>query len=528
MDRLDGLLRQLLSTETHISNNGHYRHVALRLLRRLSHGSRGSLELRYLLDDLLASSPQPMQGGTLHDDIKQLAELLSSISIPLIRNPPKAKRHLSADPEEKDVRGEPPKRTKRALEDAQMLYNYLIPLPKPVSSAAGVPSPATPSIKSLLAKPGDSTDPSIPESDEIPTLPHLFARLKTLIPLRGRFITRARELERLCNVPLPTTDDTLATLTELGDTIAELCAPVRDAEARALKDNIAASRQYRSLGDPLLQESIATSLRQASGLIEHMHRDMKQFSLGLTTVSHSEEELADSVRAEGMKRERAAIEDLLDGEGGSALSRTSDWQQSRTGDAALSRTSVAAALFDALFSSEPVTMTAEDHSMPSSDVLPPILYLARRHLFLMQNWLQAIVVLATLSTLVAAQTVARDWSKRVWTLLAEELESGNQDSPLRLASIADEVIRADGQQLSEDRVAKIRTNVERMVRLDDPVYMLLSRRLRDGLVAAQMDVRCTYPRVSDCAFACADTRGLQARPQDARLGMRMLADPSMR
>ena len=485
------LLRQLLSEEAHTLSIQHYRHVALRLLRRLSRGTRGSLELRYLLDDLLAGTPPTGQGGTLHDDIRQLGELLSSISIPLIANPPKAKRHLSADPEEKDGHGGHPKRTKRALEDVQMLYNYLIPLPAPVSSAAGVPSPAAPSIKSLLAKPGRSAEPNIPGSDSIPTLQHLFARLKTLIPIRGRFIARARELERLCSIPSPTTDDTLAALGELGDTIAELCAPVRDAEAQALKDTIAASRQYRSLGSPLVQESINASLRQTGRMVEHMHRDMKQFSLGLTTVSHSEEELGASVRAEGMKRERAAIGDLLDAQGGSALSRTSDWQRSRTGEATISRTSVLAALIDALFSSAPVNIRVEGHSTPSSNVLPPILYSAHRHLLIIQNWLQAIVILATLSTLVTAQTAARDWTERVWTLLAEELESGSQESPLRLASIADEVIRASGQHLAADRVAKIRMDVARMVRLDDPVYKLLSRRLRDGLVAAQVDTEAT-------------------------------------
>ena len=94
---------------------------------------------------------------------------------------------------------------------------------------------------------------------------------------------------------------------------------------------------------------------------------------------------------------------------------------------------------------------------------------------------------------------ASDFISRVWTLLQTEIEvndpvqlrsleqAANDDyTPTKLVNLADEVVNArriasPDQPLSTDEETRLRAAVERTLRVSDPVYLLLKRRLLDAL-----------------------------------------------
>jgi len=113
--------------------------------------------------------------------------------------------------------------------------------------------------------------------------------------------------------------------------------------------------------------------------------------------------------------------------------------------------------------------------------------------------LQAITTLATLATLVASPAIGRSQtpsspaillSDRVWILLEAAVEEDDHaPDRVKLDNIADEVIKALAvaakvDTLPLEKEKEMRNTIDRMVRLEDPVYRLLSRRLLQAFTDA--------------------------------------------
>lgn len=453
MERLNELLRAYgRSAEAEVRAT----RAAVRLLRRLENGTKGNLELRYLLEDLverLASREQTQ----LVSDIRKFATVLQSIQIPLKPN----KRRL--EEVEADARR---KRRKRDLQDAQLLYNYLIPLPVPQQGQKRS------TVASLLNQP-----PSPNRSDPSPepaSLPALYGIIQSLVPERGKFVDVKARLADGCRKPQASLAESIEILYDLVQLAAKLCAPARDAQARDLMAQVEACREHAARGtdEALLREKWEEAKRATARLLQSMQRDMQLFELGLTAACNSEEELLRTVKAEAMKREMEAVKTS---DGQEALSEAAAWVRACLGDAAkLDRQNLRTALIEALFRPSPVTIGRDS---AEQKVIPPIFALAMEHLFLLQNRLQAAVVLATLAILVPLTSSGGEWAERVHTLLLSEIDPvAGTTEILKLGNVADEIIRA--VRPGAEQEIKLRASVERMVSLGDPVYKLLSSRLR--------------------------------------------------
>ncbi|KAH8828022.1 hypothetical protein DL96DRAFT_1815319 [Flagelloscypha sp. PMI_526] len=112
-----------------------------------------------------------------------------------------------------------------------------------------------------------------------------------------------------------------------------------------------------------------------------------------------------------------------------------------------------------------------------------------------QNWLQALVIAAALRVLTRLPSGAKfesgqpgiDFMSRVWTLLCLEIEVEDPtgEEGTKIAHLADEVVRArrfvnisePSSSLTAEEEKSLRASVERTLRVDDPVFVLLQNRL---------------------------------------------------
>lgn len=147
------------------------------------------------------------------------------------------------------------------------------------------------------------------------------------------------------------------------------------------------------------------------------------------------------------------------------------------------------------------------------NVLPPQLLFSGPALLQLQNRIQALTIAASLGSLVPTPhpaansplsrsqtdefTSPANWSftERIWTLLESEI-SANGDGPseTRIINLADEVVMARvsalppgvttlGNHLEQG----LRSTVDRILRTDDPVFILLQKRLLAAFSAALLN-----------------------------------------
>lgn len=429
--------------------------IAVRLVRCLKIGTRGKLELRYLLEDLDDSLAVRTQ-TQLVSDIRAASGALSKSEIPL-----KAHKRRIDELEANDRQ----KRQRRDLQDAQLLYDFLVPLPLPLN-----PQKRT-TVASLLDQPASTVPFALPA--EV-TLTTLFALLEPMIPERGSFVAKKQKLSQLCQSPQESLGDSIEALHDLVQVAAQLCAPVRDAEAKAVVESVETCRELaaRQMEPTSLESKLQGAMSAAAILLQNMQRDMKLFNLGLTVAANSDQELEGMVKQEAMKREKEAIAPA-------ETMSVENWIKERLRrPEPFSREAVKAALIESLFHATPVTV---DNSSAGDNRLPPIFSLAVRHLFLLQNRLQACIMLATLNTIVPV-TASANWAERVHTVLTSQIVAdGTSDSSLKLANVADEIVRA--AKPDKEQEVKLRASVDRMINSEDPVYKLLSERLKASLIA---------------------------------------------
>lgn len=144
----------------------------------------------------------------------------------------------------------------------------------------------------------------------------------------------------------------------------------------------------------------------------------------------------------------------------------------------------------------PPSPSAQSNS-PDGNSLPPPMFFSATSLLLLQNYLQALVIAASLQSLVrlphrpvVADSTAHssgDFSARIWTLLKTEVEGKQDADSIKVINLADEVVRVRrscGGAVDADEETKLRAAVDRTLQFRDPVFQLLQRRLIRGIAEA--------------------------------------------
>ncbi|KAG6845880.1 hypothetical protein H0H87_000686 [Tephrocybe sp. NHM501043] len=286
--------------------------------------------------------------------------------------------------------------------------------------------------------------------------------------------------------PLPPTSSplhsTLALLNDVLHALRQRCAPVRDPDIDAILASLASPPPQTSPAAPSenpLAGLITTTFRDTISLADVLKRDLTNTLLG----AMSEAQLADVIRQQARTRERELVLDPA--MWGSEANTTDQWRSWIADDGAV----WTSRLLRALASSTPVTCHPDD---PHPNSLPPQLFFTHPTLLHLQNYLQALVVAASLKSLVRlpdpSQPGPQDFMPRVWALLKSEIDRDEHAHAVdpdatKLVNLADEVVRA--RRLfsappalpGADEDKDLRAAVERTLRLQDPVFALLQGRL---------------------------------------------------
>ena len=290
--------------------------------------------------------------------------------------------------------------------------------------------------------------------------------------------------------PLPPTSSplhsTLSLLKELLIALRQRCAPVRDETV----DNLLSSLAQPS--SPLPQFIIDT-IRAVIALADQMKSDLNTFVIGSMTDSQLRNLLSNDVKS----REKDLVfriwgtKDLVQHSWHVWLDNSLDTPH---------RNTWISTLIQALFSDKPVSCrlpTSTPSETTQSFELPPQLFFSVPLLLDLQNHLQAIVIAAALRSLARLPSSApphssSDFMNRIWTLLKSEINtSGNSidydyTERTKIINLADEVVRATelsftSGKLNTNEEQTLRSAVERTLRPNDPVFLLLKKRLMDSL-----------------------------------------------
>ena len=182
---------------------------------------------------------------------------------------------------------------------------------------------------------------------------------------------------------------------------------------------------------------------------------------------------------------------------------------------------------------EPVA--APNQAPEPPNVLPPQFLFSGPALFHLQNHIQALTIAASLRSLVPVPRLAtnspslsqsrtnnlaspagRAFTERVWALLEPEIGATNdRPSETKIINFADEVVMAHSSSLPpgvttlDQQVEKrLRNTVDRILRTDDPVFILLRKRLLAALSIALLG--------PPAAQECASVRMQSGRPRPQR------------
>ena len=255
-------------------------------------------------------------------------------------------------------------------------------------------------------------------------------------------------------------------------------------------DNLLASLAQPS--SPLPQFVIDT-IRAVIALADQMKSDLNTFVIGSMTDSQLRNLLSNDVKS----RERDLVlriwgtKDLVQHSWRTWLDNSLDAPH---GNRWIST------LIQALFSDKPVSCrlpTSTPSETTQSFELPPQLFFSVPLLLDVQNHLQAIVIAAALRSLARLPSSApshpsSDFMNRIWTLLKSEINtSGNSmdydyTERTKIINLADEVVRVTelsftSGKLNTNEEQTLRSAVERTLRPNDPVFLLLKKRLMGSL-----------------------------------------------
>ena len=311
----------------------------------------------------------------------------------------------------------------------------------------------------------------------------------------------------------PTSSPLNSALMHLREVLASLrerCAPVRDSEIEALQQPLADPPARLTALAALVAQTVRSILRFS----EIMKDDLSQFFLGNMT----EQQLRSIVAKQAKTTERELVTDIW--HQGIIIQGWISWLDKFQPPAHLYSISASPCylwivrVVQALGSSSPVACplpsrttqisptTYSGHNShentekptPIANTLPAVFFFSAPTLLKIQNYLQALVIAASLRILTRLPAPTRSGSdppnsdsfmSRVWILLRAEIAGEPGASDTKLINLADEVVRARTQpatvtasgSLTKEDEATLRAAVDHTLRPEDPVYKLLQRRL---------------------------------------------------
>ena len=289
------------------------------------------------------------------------------------------------------------------------------------------------------------------------------------------------------------------------------CAPFRDGEIdRQLEKLETLPPRLSHVGGRVsaIATLITHSLEALMTIIDYMKSDLHDFVFG----SMNEEQLGVLVMREAKLHERAVVIQLWSPSNQPKDSRRGvdaiqdAWRSwcKQTGGDVPEEHKWKLRLLQALFAAHPVSCTPPFQVMHNGDTtliakneLPPQLFFSSASLYRLQDYLQAVIIAATLRSLIrlllpapssSTQASVHDFMQRVWTLLEAEfvpVPRAADDNLLKLINLEDELVRASKLvvgTLDSTEEQRLRRTVRRTLRPSDPVFSLLQRRLMDALL----------------------------------------------
>jgi len=290
------------------------------------------------------------------------------------------------------------------------------------------------------------------------------------------------------------------------------CAPFRDGEIdRQLEKLETLPPRLSHVGGRVsaIATLITHSLEALMTIIDYMKSDLHDFVLG----SMNEEQLGVLVMREAKLRERAVVIELWfpsnqleDSRRGMDTIQDAwrSWCKKAGGDVPEEHR-WKSRLLQALFAAHPVSCTpplqvmhnGDDTTLIAKNELPPQLFFSSASLYRLQDYLQAVIIAATLRSLIrlllpapssSTQASVHDFMQRVWALLEAEfvpVPRAADDNPLKLINLEDELVRTSKLvvgTLDSTEEQRLRRTVRRTLKPSDPVFSLLQKRLMDALL----------------------------------------------
>lgn len=338
-------------------------------------------------------------------------------------------------------------------------------------------------------------------------------------------------------------------LRELLVCLRSRCAPIHDARIDTLIKKLDDLPPLASMSE--VARLVVDTVRSILELSELMKEDLSQFVIG----SMSEKQLRAVLMSQAATQEREVVFSLWRPERIRELWMSWLGSQSLTSsapDGGQERPWVHR-LLQALGLGIAVSCPLPTKPMPGSDeeagtppppanLLPPPLFFVFPTLLYMQNYLQALVIAATLRSLVRLPAHQLETSEdpeqqsfvsRIWILLRAEVDGQPGSGDTKLVNLADEVIRirrrfsSSGEAVDADEETKLRAAVDRTLQPNDPVFALLYKRLLNAV--AERLARPTplsSPRSSTAHLPERLRTGRARSPQRLRLGLRLDRDPA--
>ncbi|TBU36491.1 hypothetical protein BD309DRAFT_878291 [Dichomitus squalens] len=303
-------------------------------------------------------------------------------------------------------------------------------------------------------------------------------------------------------------------LREILVALRERASPARDAYVDGLIQALDEPNQLATTEE--LARLVADTARSILQLTEWMKDDLSQFMVG----SVEEKDLKAMITQQAMLREKSLILQLW-APGRIELSwkawlgglDTSVYPGAETVQPPHHRW--AYRLVQALATNAPITCplptiripgtdSPEQHAGESEDVespqniLPPPFFVTTPALLTAQNYLQALVIAASLRSLVRLPASSlpassgdnpASFTERIWTLLRSSVDEEPGTENTKVVNLADEVVRVrrvcadDAHPCGPEEEARLRAAVDRTLQPRDPVFLLLQKRLMQALAA---------------------------------------------
>ncbi|EIW83164.1 hypothetical protein CONPUDRAFT_121615 [Coniophora puteana RWD-64-598 SS2] len=313
--------------------------------------------------------------------------------------------------------------------------------------------------------------------------------------------------------PLPPTSSPLiSALGQLRDILhglLERCAPARDQDIHSLINALDFHSSQVSRTE--LASLVANTVKSILKLSDVMKDDVSQVMLS----GVSEDQARHMIAQEAKKLERSVTLEIWGPE--CLIAEWEAWLQLKPSKSVLSGMNVEPSrrwisrLLECLSQNKPVVCALPEDNLSESgediNELPPVFFFNGPALVYLQNFLQALVIAASLRSLIRlsppskgvippenSQSVPNIWEprlfmERVWPLLKAEVDEEEGASDTKLVNLADEVLHAQelaasasGITLSTEEKTRLRAAVDRTLRPDDPAFALLQRRLYHALV----------------------------------------------